>query len=192
MHVRLRLKAMALDILEWGIIGVMVVSIFIWGPEKVPEIAKTIGNARRDIESYTKQFQGISKELTNSVGTGNIDAIMGTLTGLSGGRLPAAPEDPAQAPPIDTTPAPVGDVSGDTLLIDMAKKLKISTRGKTRDQIQSEIISHASQGPATPVVATQVTPSGSTEPPTAQETPAPEPETAAPAQEPSAQSPSAS
>jgi len=140
---------MALDVLEWGVIAVMGIAIFIYGPEKVPQIAKTLGNARRDLDVYTKQFQGITKELTSSVGSGNIDSIMGTLTGLAGSVTgPAAAEAPAGAT--------AEDASGDKLLVDMAKKLQIPTHGKTREQIQSEIIAKASQGPATPVEATQV------------------------------------
>jgi len=39
---------MALDPLELIIIGVILVVIFLWGPQKIPEIARAIGRARRD------------------------------------------------------------------------------------------------------------------------------------------------
>jgi Sec-independent protein translocase protein TatA len=184
---------MALDMLEWGTIAVMGIAIFIWGPEKVPEIAKTLGNARRDLESYTKQFQGITKELSNAAGTGNIDSLMGTLTGLAGDSTKAAVGDAAVAGAAGAAEAADGVASGDKLLVDMAKKLQISTQGKTRDQIQGEIVARASHGPATPVDATQVQPpEGSASTPAAEETPAQEPAAAPMAQESPPESPAAS
>ncbi|MDA4121715.1 MAG: twin-arginine translocase TatA/TatE family subunit [Thaumarchaeota archaeon] len=161
---------MALDILEWGIIAVMGIAIFIYGPERVPQIAKTIGNARREIDNYTKQFQGITRELTNAAGTGNIDSIMGTLTGF--GADPTQAEAAAQQPP-----APVAPPMDDAQLIDMAKKLSISTRGKTRDQIQADIVAKASEKPADHVEVTEVQPAQSDASPTAV---APEPSSDAP------------
>jgi len=79
------------------------------------------------------------------------------------------------------------------LLVEMAKKLQIPTQGKTRDQIQNEIIARASHGPATPVDATQVQPPQ--EPASTlveEETSAQEAEAAPAAQEPTPQSPAAS
>ena len=46
----------------------------------------------------------------------------------------------------------------DAQLIEMAKTLNISTRGKTREQISMEIVSKASQKPADHVEAVQVEP----------------------------------
>lgn len=172
---------MALDVLEWGIIAVMVIGIFIWGPEKVPEIARTIGNARRDIDAYTRQFQGISRELTTSVGTGNIDSIMGTLTGLANGQVGAPAGNTAEGTVTSPPPAPP-TIADDKTLIEMAKKLKISTQGKTRDQIQAEIVAKANQGEATPVTATEVTQAQAAAP----EAPAPQTGQDAPPASPSA------
>jgi len=178
---------LALDMLEWGTIAIMGLAILIWGPEKVPEIAKTLAKARRDFEGYTKQFEGIGKELTNTVGTGDIDGLMGTLTGFAGESTEAAEASAVQEGPaaqvgaqgVAEVAAEVHDFSGDKLLVEMAKRLQISTQGKTRDQIQAEIIAKASRGPAVPVDATQVSPSQeAAEAPAGPETPAQEPSTA--------------
>jgi len=170
---------MALDLLELGSIALIGVAILIWGPDKVPEIAKTLSGARRDLESYTRQFQGLSQELSTAAGTGNIDSLMGTLTGIgervskdagrAGGETAAATAEVAESP--------------DKMLLDMAKKLEIPTRGKTREEIQSEIVARASKGQATPVEATQVQTVGDAAPvdqapaeaPTAEEPTAPAP-----------------
>ncbi|MDA4125906.1 MAG: twin-arginine translocase TatA/TatE family subunit [Thaumarchaeota archaeon] len=52
---------MALDPLELIIIGVIVVVILLWGPKKIPEIARSIGLAK-------KEFDNAKKEATN-IGT---------------------------------------------------------------------------------------------------------------------------
>jgi sec-independent protein translocase protein TatA len=45
------------------VIGIIVVVIFIWGPNKIPEIARGLGRARRE-------FDEASKGLTSSSATG--------------------------------------------------------------------------------------------------------------------------
>lgn len=163
---------MALDPLEWGVIAVMGIAIFIWGPDKVPEIAKTLGQARRDIDAATKQFQGIAKEFQNAAGTGNLDGLMNVLPGMAGvvtGQQTAAtaapPADAAQSAPnaaaAAVPAAPVEEeVSDDTLLIDMARKLNIFTQGKTKEEIQELIVAKASQSPVESVTASEVQPEG--------------------------------
>jgi sec-independent protein translocase protein TatA len=53
---------MALDPLELMVIGVIVVVIFMWGPGKIPELARALGRAK-------KEFDMASKELTDTVNT---------------------------------------------------------------------------------------------------------------------------
>src|SRR5580700_1983675 len=92
---------MALDILEWGVIAIMGASILIWGPEKVPEIAKTLGRAKKEFDGATKQLQGITKELQTGMNNGNfdIDSISNALIGAGNAGTPAnlTPEEIAQA-----------------------------------------------------------------------------------------------
>jgi len=162
---------LALDPLEWGVIAVMGIAVFIWGPEKVPQIARQLGQARRELETATKQLQGMSKELQGvskdlggSLGQGSsLESIIGGLIpGLSGNPEPAtlgaptAPAPNAAAPQAATASSTSNVVSGDRLLIDMARKLGISTPGKTRDDIQNEIVTRASRKPAQATVVAPV------------------------------------
>ncbi|MDA4136093.1 MAG: hypothetical protein OK449_03695 [Thaumarchaeota archaeon] len=175
---------MALDPLEIGVIALMGIAVFIWGPEKVPEIAKQIGTARKQLDVYTKQLNGITKELQTSMNTGNIDNLGNVLAGVGIGASPAAsnpaPQGVAQATPgspsnpasgagaatpgspmpapmllspaavlknpatVLLSPPPVVK-SGDQLLLEMAKKFGIPTQGKTREDIQNEILARAAQ-----------------------------------------------
>ncbi len=80
---------------EWIIVLVIVVVLFVWGPQKLPEFARSIGLARKEIDKAYK-------EATN----------------------------PPSSQPSQETDA----------LIETAKKLGISTEGKTKAQISDEIV----------------------------------------------------
>ena len=54
---------MALDPIEWIVIGVIVVVIFMWGPAKIPELAKSLGLARKEFDDAKKQFGNPTQEL---------------------------------------------------------------------------------------------------------------------------------
>jgi Sec-independent protein translocase protein TatA len=164
---------MGLDPLELGTIAVMGVAIFIWGPEKIPEIAKTIGSARRQLDAATKDIQGLTRDLQNGFSGTSLDSLAGviagnptpeevaqattgspTFNGVQGAQtvMPAGTtateEHVSQTLGAAATAAPVAvEKSGDQLLIEMAKKLGISTQGKTRNDIQDEIVARASASP---------------------------------------------
>jgi sec-independent protein translocase protein TatA len=53
------------DPVQWIIIGVIVIVIFLWGPNKIPDLAKSIGRARREFEMASKDIQGTAPEATN-------------------------------------------------------------------------------------------------------------------------------
>jgi len=102
------------DPLQWLIIGVIVVVIFLWGPQKIPELAKGLGRAKGEFEKASKEFEAASKQVT---------------TGAAG-TTPAA-----------TGAAPVfAEKSGDQILVETARALGITTEGKSREQISQEII----------------------------------------------------
>ncbi len=81
---------------EWLIVLAIIVVLFVWGPQKLPEFARSIGLARKEIDKAYKEATS-----------------------------------PSPAP----GPAPETDV-----LIETAKKLGISTEGKTRAEISEEIV----------------------------------------------------
>jgi sec-independent protein translocase protein TatA len=85
---------------EWLIVLAIIVVLFVWGPQKLPEFAKSIGQARREIDNAYKEASN----------------------------------------PTSPTPAPS---SGTDRLIETAKRLGISTEGKTRVQISDEIVAKA-------------------------------------------------
>jgi len=86
---------------EWIIVLAIIVVLFVWGPQKLPEFARSIGLARKEIDKAYKEATS----------------------------------------PSPTQPAPEMDA-----LIETAKKLGISTEGKTKAQISDEILKLKSSG----------------------------------------------
>ena len=87
---------------EWIIVLAIIVVLFVWGPQKLPEFARSIGLARKEIDKAYKEATS----------------------------------------PSPTQPAPEMDP-----IIETAKKLGISTEGKTKAQISDEIVKLKSSGP---------------------------------------------
>lgn len=54
---------MALDPLELIIIGVIVVVILLWGPKKIPELARSIGLAKKEFDTAKKEAQNIGTSI---------------------------------------------------------------------------------------------------------------------------------
>ncbi|HEV2138313.1 MAG TPA: twin-arginine translocase TatA/TatE family subunit [Nitrososphaerales archaeon] len=61
------------DPLQWIMIGIVVIVIFLWGPQKIPELARGLGRARRE-------FEQASKEVTDSV-SGVVPKLAPDMTG---------------------------------------------------------------------------------------------------------------
>ena len=110
---------MALDPLELVVVGVIVIVIFLWGPQKIPEIARAIGRAR-------KEYEQASKELSGAL----------AAAGSPSATTPPASASSSSGPIVASSPSRTGD----ELLIETARKLGISTMGKTREQISEEIV----------------------------------------------------
>lgn len=45
------------DPMQWIIIGIVVVVIFMWGPQKIPELARSLGLAKGEFDKAQKEFQ---------------------------------------------------------------------------------------------------------------------------------------
>ncbi len=118
-RVNLRRKPMALDPLELLSIAAIIVVFFLWGPQKIPELARAIGQARKEFDNASKEFQKISTNLQNGT-----SPLLGTTP----------------APSARARPSDLANKTGDELLIDAARRLGIHTQGKTREQIEEEIV----------------------------------------------------
>jgi sec-independent protein translocase protein TatA len=51
---------LALDATELIIIGVIAVVIFLWGPQKIPELARALGRAKKEFDTASKEVTGMA------------------------------------------------------------------------------------------------------------------------------------
>ncbi len=51
---------MAIQGLEWIIVAVVLLVLFLWGPERLPKIARAFGQAKKEFEKSSKE--GVSEE----------------------------------------------------------------------------------------------------------------------------------
>ncbi|MDG6909307.1 MAG: twin-arginine translocase TatA/TatE family subunit [Nitrososphaerota archaeon] len=48
---------MAFDAVQLIIIAVIAIVIFLWGPQKIPELARSLGRAKGEFDKASKEFQ---------------------------------------------------------------------------------------------------------------------------------------
>ncbi len=54
---------MAIQGIEWIVVAVVILVLFLWGPEKLPKIARSIGQAKKEFEKASK---GLEEELARA------------------------------------------------------------------------------------------------------------------------------
>lgn len=89
--------------------------IFLWGPQKLPEMAKALGEARRE-------FDKASKEVSTLADPGSL--LNPQTSTPATATQPSQPAQPPQDP-----------------IVIAAKSLGISTQGKTKEELAREIVS---------------------------------------------------
>jgi len=108
------------DPMQWIVIGVVVIALLMWGPSKIPQLAASIGKARREFDTARKEIEN------------PMNALLQTATQTPAAQTPQPQVEPAQT-----------QFSGDEVLIRTARGLGIATEGKTREQLSLEMVSKA-------------------------------------------------
>ena len=111
----------------WEIALILAIVLLLFGPKKLPELAKSMGDAIRQYKTATEGGGGL---------------IPGSST--PGTSTQGAPKTayPAIEPPVQ----PISpQAKSAEVLLDTAKNLGIKTEGKTMDQISEEIAEKAGQ-----------------------------------------------
>jgi len=106
--------------LELVIVAAIIVFLLLWGPTKLPKIARSLGEAKREFEKAMKEAEEVKQE----------------------GKQFATEVKQAAVEPIKSVATTAAEEvrSAEDKLIEVAKALGIQTEGKTRDQIAKEII----------------------------------------------------
>lgn len=106
----------------WEIALILAIVLLVFGPKKLPELAKSMGDAIRQYKTAVDGGGGL----------------------IPGSSTPGAPKTayPAIEPPVK----PISpQAKSAEVLLDTAKNLGITTEGKTMDQISEEIAEKAGQ-----------------------------------------------
>ena len=61
---------------EWIIIGVVAIVIIMWGPSKIPELAKALGKAKGEFDKASKEFQEAASTTANAPKIRSNDEIL--------------------------------------------------------------------------------------------------------------------
>ena len=93
----------------WEILLILVIILIVFGPSKLPKLARSMGEALRE-------FKKASKEVTEAVESVKEAEAEGKVEGLD-----------------------------EKLIIELAKKLGISTEGKSREELAKEVIKVAKE-----------------------------------------------
>jgi sec-independent protein translocase protein TatA len=107
------------DPMQLLIVGGLVVVFIMWGPKKIPELARALGQAKNEFAAGAAQ---------KPVGLGGLASTFASVTS------PAVATDPVSA------------TGTDTALIETAARLGISAQGKTAEQISNAIVDRANSG----------------------------------------------
>lgn len=107
--------------IEWIIVAVIILVILLWGPSKLPKLARSLGEAKREFEKAVREGEEVKEEFRNV------------------GKLVTSPTTSVTSKPAVSAPP------ADDKLLEVAKALGIQTEGKTRDQIAQEILEKTKQ-----------------------------------------------
>lgn len=44
------------DPIQWVVIAVVIIALFLWGPQKIPDLARALGRARKEFDQASKEM----------------------------------------------------------------------------------------------------------------------------------------
>lgn len=118
------------DPLQWIVIAIVAAIFLMWGPKKIPELARSLGLASKEFKAVSQSVEETRSKLQNP------ETLLDSLTAQPQQSAPV--QQPQSRPPVGSA-----QTSGDEALLDTARKLGISTSGKTKDEISQEILAKA-------------------------------------------------
>jgi sec-independent protein translocase protein TatA len=104
------------DPIQLLIVGAVVIVFFMYGPKKIPELARALGQAKNEFSAAAAQKPG------------GLSNLASALTSISSPSAMVA-----------SAPTPGSDAQ----LIETAERLGIPTQGKTMEQISNAIVDRA-------------------------------------------------
>ncbi len=105
--------------------------VFLYDPQKIPEMARAVARLGKEFESAQKQVRQVYGELQKQMEPSGKTAVESTL---AVGQLSGSTDTRAAAP------SRYEGRTADEILINAAQELGIVTQGKTREELGQEIL----------------------------------------------------
>jgi len=64
------------DPLQWIVIGIIVIVIFLWGPQKIPELARGLGRAKGEFDRASREFQSSVTSASEPMAPKSADQVL--------------------------------------------------------------------------------------------------------------------
>lgn len=64
------------DPLQWIVIGIIVIVIFLWGPQKIPELARGLGRAKGEFDKASREFQASASSTSEPMAPKSADQVL--------------------------------------------------------------------------------------------------------------------
>lgn len=61
---------------EWIILLIVIVAILLWGPSKIPELARSLGKAKAEFEKASKEYLREASESKTTSGSADDESIL--------------------------------------------------------------------------------------------------------------------
>ena len=61
---------------EWLVVVAVIIIIFLWGPQKLPELARSVGLARKEFEKASKEASGAISQASNPATQPAVDPLL--------------------------------------------------------------------------------------------------------------------
>ena len=121
---------------EWIVIGVVAIVLVLWGPKKIPELARSLGKAKGEFDVATQEFEKATKITGERADARTSDEILIETAKKLGIQTEGKTLEAISQEMLEKREARTSD----DILMETAKKLGIETEGKTLDAISQEIL----------------------------------------------------
>ena len=120
---------------------VLVLMLLIFGPNKLPEMARTLGSAYKEFQNATVNVQREARVLQNTLTSPNVAVDQTTKAAVSGAAVEKMPPtDVLVSDSVQTGPGmPLKRDKDHENIAEIAKIMGIATDGKTTEQLRAEV-----------------------------------------------------
>jgi sec-independent protein translocase protein TatA len=130
-----------LDPIEIAVIVGALAVFLIWGPNKIPQLARSLGMAQKEFKKAQSGVDGIVEGITAEGNSSTDEKLLEVAHNLG---INTEGKSMNQVASEIVVKKPVVSSSTEDKLLEVARSLGISTEGKTMDQIASEIVAKKS------------------------------------------------